>query len=97
MSTFDKIIAAILYAAAWGLLLFEAYLAGIAAFTPRTGGSPYPFVLVDTLIYTLVPSAIAFIFANTLLPNRLILRGYLAVLLVVSFVMLAAQLRPPIG
>ena len=97
MNAFDKAISAILYLAAWGLLLFEAYLAGIAVITPRAGGSPYPFVLIDTLIYTLVPSAISFMFAYTLLPNRMILRGYLAVLIVVSLLMLIAQFRPIVG
>lgn len=97
MSTFDKLSAGILYAVAGGFLLFEALLAGIAIVTPRAIGSPYPFVLVDTLIYTLVPSAISFIFAHTLLPNRLALRIYVAVLVAVSLLMLTAQLRPSVG
>ena len=96
MSLFDKAISVFLYIGAWALLLVGGYLALGGAWIPRSPGAQ-PWVPLGMLVYTLVPSATMFIFAHTLLPNKLVLRAYLAISIIVSLLIIGLQLRPPIG
>ena len=96
MNIFDKIIALVLYIGAWLSMLVGGYVSLTGAWIPRVQGAE-PWVPLGALVYTLVPSAMMFIFAHTLLPNKLVLRGYLATSIIVSFLVIGLQFRSPIG
>ena len=88
----DRLLAYLLYTIAWLLIAIESGVAVITIITPHKEGIAYPFFLIETLAYSLIPSSLMFVFAYLLIPKKKMMRSYIACVITLSFSIFFLQL-----